>query len=384
MPKSVRGDRGNRPSEGLASLARLGVDSGGTLIERTNDVGGAMDRALQRMACIYSLAFRDENASDGRRRSVAVRLNRPDLRAVHAGAYTLRSEQAQYEAALRAAHFIPSEPDTEAFRATLLPLRPASAREWRGQIALTFALHPSAVAELERRDPEFGIVLSRGASVVHRVKRRVRLDPASGESATPVVMTFLEPVELPGGTYALAAVLFDPAAPAPRSVQLSVELPEVPRGEPFLVGPVLGRRGGASVVIRSDGSDPHTGAPRSGGDEIDVERASGGFEPLVGPRLAEPTDVVVLTQICVVGAADVVTLPAVTRVLRSAAGLVLGELEPVRASLDGSGEVRCANLVDVVPAAALRPGGDYLFEAALAVEGGASRPAGTAHFSVAP
>jgi hypothetical protein len=336
---------------------------------------------MKRMACNYALAIRDDDPRDGRRKSVMVWMRRPGLRAVHALAYTLRSDAVKRESVLRAAYFSPGLFDTGTVRAVLLPLRPASTGHWTAQIALSFPVEAPRSGD-SGRGAELGVVLRRGSTIIHSVQRSVRLEPTGEPSSGHVRVTFLEPVDIPPGKYALSAVLSDPATPAPQSVAIDVELPEIPRGELFLVGPLLGRRSGGSVVVRSRGSDARSGARGVSDDAGDSIGAHGGFEPLVGPLLDEPTDVIAVTQVCELASRETIAPPLVTRSLRSASGSTIGQFDPVRVSLDGTGELRCASLVDKLPVGAFKRGVEYVFEAGFAEGAAGSRRA--AHFAVAP
>jgi hypothetical protein len=284
-------------------------------------------------------------------------------------AYTLRSDAAKRESVLRAAYFSPGLFDTGTVRAVLLPLRPASSSRWTAQIALSFPVEAPRSGD-SGRGAELGVVLRRGSTIIHRVQRNVRLEPTSEASSGHARVTFLEPVDIPPGTYTLSAVLSDREVPAPQTVAIDVELPEIPRGELFLVGPLLGRRSGGSVVVRSRGSDAR--------DSIGEH---GGFEPLVGPLLDEPTDVIAVTQVCELASRETIAPPLVIRSLRSASGSTIGQFDPVRVSLDGTGELRCASLVDELPAGAFKRGGEYVFEAGFAE--GATSSSRAAHFAVA-
>ena len=363
------------------------MDSGGTLTERSNDAGLALDRALQRATCTYALGFGDDDSREDRRRPVTVWIRRKGLRAVHAAAYALRSEAARRESVLRAAYLAPALFDTGTVRAGLLPLRPASASKWSAMLVMTFIGPMSEALGAEPRDSEFGVVLGRGSEIVHRVERTIRLEPLREAAAAPPLVTFLEPIEVRPGQYTLTAVLSDPAIPAPLSVRVEPDLREVPRGELFLVGPLMGRRTAAGVVVRSPGNERRS-APTAGAaqDAIGYE----GFQPLLEGRLEELSEFVALTHVCMVDADAGLTMgPAVVnRVLRSASGSVIGQLEPVPVALDDAGEVRCQTLMDVLPSRAFRDGGEYLFEASLSTgageDGADDGTPQAARFSVAP
>jgi len=326
------------------TLARLALDSAGVTTSRTNDAGLAVARALNRMDCTYVLAIRDNDPRDDRRKSVEIWMKRPGLRAIHAIGYTLRSNAERRESVLRAAYLAPAIYDDGSVRGALIPLRPASRSQWTAAIAVSLPAASGTGAKAQ--DAQLGIMLRRGATVVHEVQRDVRLEPA-GEGTSPQRIIVLEQVELPPGTYALSAVLVGPGKTAPQSVAVEATVPELPRDRWFLVGPVLGRRPEGDVVLRS-------------GDE------PGGFEPLVEPVLDRPADVVAVTHVCAVRGSGAGPEPLVARALRSGSGEMLGEMDPVRVRVEDRGDVRCASLVDELPAEILKPGGTYVFEASFA------------------
>ena len=321
------------------TLARLALDSAGAVTARSNDAGLAVARALNRMDCTYALAIRDDDPRDDRRKSVEIWMKRPGLKAIHAIGYTLRSGAERRESVLRAAYLAPAIYDDGSVRGALIPLRPSSRSRWAAEVAVSF---PAAGAGAKAQDAEVGIMLRRGATVVHEARRNVRLE-AAGEGTSPRRIIVIEQVELPPGTYSLSAVLAGPGRAAPRSVAVEAAVPELPRDGWFLIGPLLGRRAEGDVVMRS-------------GDE------PGGFQPLIEPVLNTPADVVAVTQVCAARGSGAGPEPLVARALRSGSGEMLGEMDPVRVRVEDRGDVRCASLVDELPAEILKPGGTYVFE----------------------
>lgn len=352
----------------LASLARLGVDTGGTLTERSNDSILALNTALNRLSCVYSLGFRDSDLSEARRKSLSVSVRGNGLRAAHAAAYELRTEAMRRESLVRAAYVSPQSFDTGGIRAAVQRLRPASRRDWSAQIAVNVDLED---APAPGRNAELGIVLSRGSSVVREVARTISLEDAAEHPFGNNALTFLEPITLPPGKYVLSTVVFDSATQVPRSTQVAFEIPGVPRDGPFLVGPLLGRRRGDGRVIRGVGGDSQSSSQRSIGNDVP-------YVPLVGARIDGPSDVILVTQVCDVARDDGITARRVGRALRSPSGSLVGEFEPQRISLDGREAVRCGGLVDVVPSSTLAQDGEYTFEARFVED--AAAPIASARF----
>jgi hypothetical protein len=148
----------------------------------------------------------------------------------------------------------------------------------------------------------------------------------------------------------------NPSPADPHATELEIELPEVPKKELFLVGPILGRPAGPNLVVMGKGV--------VGGSEIGSESS---FEPLLVQQVSEPTDLVSLTQACFVGSKKRATnkrhdTVSISRSLRGEQGAIVGDLDPVSLSLDGYDEVHCQNLVDVIPGSSL-PDGEYTFQA---------------------
>jgi len=358
---------------GLASLARLASDTGGRYSENTNDYTLAYARAQRDAACVYTLGFYLTDERFERPRSVIIRVNRPGLRAIHSSRHKARSESEQYTSLLRAAWVAPEMFQTGVVRAHLFPLRPSSKNAWEGLLAVRFPvpLGGGPPVEIQR---EFGAVLARGPAVVHRFSRQITLQPEDTAEASEPTITFLEPVTLTPGTYTLTAVLTEPGRGDPHASKITLEVPEVPRKELFLVDPLLGRVAGGNLVIEGQ---------RVGKDRIRSETT---FEPLLIRDLDDPGELVALTQVCWVGSkrgpkAKLLQDASVDRKLRTADGRPAGDIDPVPLTLDEGTRIRCQNLLDTIPASRLKDG-EYTFEATLASPRIDDPPAVTVRFAV--
>lgn len=344
----------------LVTLARLAADTGGRFSERTNDVTLAYGRAQSDLSCVYSLGFRDPEATDGRARTARVNVRRPGLRVMHPSSYVFRSDATREESAVRAAFVSPGAAETGVVRAHLFPLRPNSKRRWEGLLAVSFPM-PLAGAAAAPAQRDFGAVVNKGPKVAHSFNRRISLQPLDPSSPTERWVVFLEPVSLDAGEYTLTVVVNDPEGQRADTARAEIELPRVPRGETFFVGPLLGRASSSNLVVTGGGDVP---------DEDQVG-SPGSFEPLLVQRVDGSEDLVALTQVCAVGSskrndaeAPTGTAAMIGRVLREAGGRTLGTLPEVPLSLEGDGTIRCQNLLDVLPVSTLRRG-EYVFEAVL-------------------
>jgi len=342
-------------SNTLVSLSRLANDSGGRFTELTNDYSLGYARAQRDLTCVYSLGFYVKAGKEDRVQNVSVRVRRPGLRAIHPTKYIFRSKSKKRESLLRAAWIAPEMFQSGVVRAHLWPLRPTSKKAWYALLAVSFTV-PLAERSGEEVHREFGATLHNGSRPVHRLSRRIKLQPDSPDVHSEPYITFLEALRLKPGRYTLTAVLADPSEADPHATKVEIELPEVPKKELFLVGPILGRPAGPNLVVMGKGF--------AGGSEIGSESS---FEPLLIQQLSEPTDLVSLTQACFVGSKKRAnkkrhSTVSISRSLQGEHGEIVGDLDPVSLTLEGYDEVHCQNLVDVIPGGSL-PDGEYVFQA---------------------
>jgi hypothetical protein len=333
----------------LASLARLAIDSGGRFTERTNDLSRGVTRARRDRTCVYSLGFDATDSEEDRIRDVLLRVHRPGTRVIYPGKFVVRSAEAKRESSIRAA-FHGMSPETDRIRAGLYPLRPLPGGKWGGVVAVSFELPLDETTEnaVER---DFGAVLHYGPRVSHRFDRRVRVTPR--ETSASRRITFMEPVKVKPGRYILSVVLSAPLTGRDDRARVEVDVPVIPKGSLFIVGPFLGRRAGTNLVL-------HSGGSAEAGDTVGAQSS---FDPLLPPRIDAPQDLVALTRVCrsgsrkrAAGDADAAP-PVIHRVLQDAgSGAVLGRLPEVRLALEGAGRVRCQNLLDVLPSSSMASG----------------------------
>jgi hypothetical protein len=365
-------------SKGLVSLARLAVESGGRFTENTNDLALGFARAQRDQACVYSVGFYEHDPKEDQAQPITIRVRPAGLHVVYPSAYIVRSSLARKQSLLRAAFFSPETFETGVVRAHVFPIRPASKDSWEGLLAVSF---PVSLASAGGRtvEREFGGVLSNSAGAVHQFSRTIRLEPKSEDVASEPLVTFLEPVELRPGKYSLTTVLSDAAAVAPHAAKVECDVPAIPKAESFLVGPILGRRAGKDVVVRSaapSGPGPHRVVV---GDTIGDWNS---FDPLLVQEVDDPTDLVVMTFACVAGDKHGSHSRTVLRRFRTADGQAIGSLDPVTVEIEKGSGIQCQMVLDVLPSRSIKQGGDYLFDAALAPASGRDPDWSAARFSV--
>jgi hypothetical protein len=327
------------------------VDTGGRYTEATNDLALAYARAHRDLGCTYTLGFYVDGDVEGRPRRLSVNVKRPGMRAIHPSRYVFRSDSEKRESVLRAAWISPEMFQTGVVRAHAFPLRPRSDQLWEALLAVSFAvpLSDSGGREVQR---QFGASLHSSKGVHHRFARTVRLQPDSAEVTSEPVVTFLERVVLKPGVYSLTAIVSDPLDERPHANRVRIEIPEIPKRELFLVGPILGQPSGPNLIVMSGQIE---------GD--DSQGAENSFEPLLVQQVDGPVDLVSLTQACMIGKkkGKLESSTSVTRSVRDHEGDVLGELDPVPLQLEGQDKIRCQNLVDILPGTSFA-NGEYVFE----------------------
>ncbi len=235
-------------------------------------------------------------------------------------------------------------------------LRPKDRRSWDALLAVSFPVHFDGEDPKAERD--FGATIRRGSRIVQAFNRRITLRAAAGKTSRRQV-TFLEPLEVGPGGYEVRAVVSDPRGERPSSALARFEVPSVPRKRAFLVGPILGSRAGMDVVVRADEpSQQKPRKPRPKEDRAPRDRVGTGasFEPLLVQEVARGEPVFALTQACGVLSPKDSSSGKVVRSLSSESGRSVGTLDPVSIDLDGSDEVSCRNLLDLIPTAVLEPG----------------------------
>jgi hypothetical protein len=175
--------------------------------------------------------------------------------------------------------------------------------------------------------------------VAHTFHRTVTLT-GSGASRERRV-TFLEPTVLKPGRYEVHAVLADPASEKPFAAVAEVVVPEIPRWQPFLVGPILGRRSGDDVVVFGGGSDR------------------------VGSETRPNTPLAALTQACIVQPLMWEGPWIVERSLISDSSDVATAMPAIQFAPEGKSRIFCEKVFDEMPLEDL-PLGRYSFQATLA------------------
>jgi VWFA-related protein len=361
------------PVGGSPSLARLATQSGGRFTYLTNDLSLGYARAQRDLACRYTVGFYVEAGEMQDRRAINVNVKRVDdfhvysPEIVHYG-----SAEERRRARLEAAFNDPGPLDEPLIRTQAFPLRPRSTNAWDGLWVVRFPWPvPADGATLE-----VAAKLMRGHLSAGEFEREFRVEPGSpgGAGARPV--TVVGETRLKPGSHTLTVVVSRAGGERLHTSRVEFAVPEVPRGEIFLRGPVLAKAVRDGVLIRvADHGERTAGPPELssmlGEDEtVDVE-------PVVVHDF-DPTDrILARWDACYVGrgeasAANGRKQQVVRRVFRQSDNGVVHEFEPVPLDLGGEdgdqGAVSCQGRVDDFPPGTLEPG-SYELEIAVLANG---------------
>ena len=244
-------------------------------------------------------------------------------------------------------------------RAQVFPIEPRGRKTWDALIAIDFPIPPSKPGA-GPHEREFGAVLQKGPNVVKEFARAVRIELPAGR------LEFLEPATLSPGAHTLTAVLSGLEGGDPFTVHMELTIPEIPTRRPFLVGPMLGRHGGADVVIM--GGEDRRGAP------VDRVGSKESFRPHLVTEFDRTQPLAAFTLACV-GKRGAKQGPwRVRRRLDTASGkeTVTSE-EAIFAGIDKQ-PMSCEQYFDEVAVSGLAPG-PYAFTAVIGKGDGKSVPA---------
>lgn len=335
--------------------------TGGRLTRNTNDSTIAYARARRDLGCRYTLGFYDRHPEEDKRHRISVESRRPGVHLIHAARYSFPSAKERRILNLEAAYLAPRQFEGGGLRAHLFPLQPQSPKSWDAVLAMDFPVDLAAKDGTSTR--EFGAVLLRGSEPVHSFQRSITLEPPEAAADSPGAaprVTFVEPVTLGPGTYSLTAVMSDPKGEVPFGAVGSLTLPKIPRREPILSGPILGRRRGSDVVVYGGGD--------AGGASADRVGAKDAFRPLLVDEVDRTEPVAALTTVCVVGAKAKDPPWTIHRGLVTASGEPAGSLADFTLRPAGKLPVQCERLLDELPVARMKPG-LYTFRAVLDAAG---------------
>jgi hypothetical protein len=322
----------NAPVSTLAGppmLRRLANETGGRMTTGTNEIGLAYAKAHRDLGCNYTAGFYDNRTVRDKKRRLTLRLiDRPELRIVYPEFYVVRSPEEKRKSLFRTATITPQMFESETMQVNLFVLEPRSPSRWQSLLAVEFRAGGEAfIDEGERWELKAQVRRTNG-TIVRSFKEKVRMpatDPATGATAA---VTLYRGMRLRPGRYIVSAVLSDPQADTPVAATRPAVIAKVPKGEPFMVGPILGHTATAD----------HT------------------FEPLLGGEAERGEVLDALTVVCLVGSEAAVDVREIGRQVTRWGGAGALQFDAVSARLGEEGGVSCERVLDRLPTEGLEPG----------------------------
>ena len=320
---------------GPEMLRRLAVETGGRMTSETNEIGLAYANAHRDLGCTYTLGFYDPmtRMDKGRRLTIVV-MDRRGLRVVYPQFYVVRSPEAKRKSLFRTAAMTPQMFESDEMSVDLFVLGPHSGRRWRALIAVELTLGADVFIGQDETWVVKGLLRKPNGTIMHRFKKKIPMPATVPGRTEPQVVTVFHEFHARPGRYVVSAILADPNAQNPRSATRPAEVARIPRGKPFLVGPILGHR----TEIESD------------------SKHRLGFEPLMVAEAERGKPLESLTVVCVVDAEEAIDVREIGRIVSSWDGNGAQRFDPVAVQLPKSGKVNCHELVDRVATATLEPG----------------------------
>lgn len=336
-------------------LFRLASMTGGRLTSNTNDYTIGYARARRDLGCRYTIGFYDHHPEANKQHRVEVNSRRKGVHLIYGARYSFPSQKERRTLALEAAYLVPKQFEGGGLRAHLFPLQPEDTKRWNALLVVDF---PAAIPRAESDSTwQFGVVLSKGGSLVHKFDRTLALkSQGDSEEGDPPRVTFVEPVILTPGSYSLTAVLAGPDDATPFGRIADLTMPKLPKREAILSGPILGRRRGDDVVVYGGGD-----AKGAAGDRVG-ERSS--FRPLLDNEVNRAQPLAALTHVCILLPKAKYGPWSISRRLETETGASAGSLSDVTFNATARTKVQCERMLDELPVGQLKPG-RYTFRAML-------------------
>jgi VWFA-related protein len=317
-------------------LRRLANETGGRMTANTNDIGLAYAKARRDLGCTYTLGFYHPASRTDQKRRLTIRVNdRYDVRVVYPEFYTVRSPEEKRRSMFRTAAMAPQMFESDEIKTDLFLLAPHSASRWRSVLAIEVRLGADAFVDEGEEWELKGMLRKPNGTIVRSFKKTIPMPPTDPITGKTPVVTVFQPLRTRPGRYVVSAVLSDPEATRPIAATRPAVIAEIPRGEPFLVGPLLGHLATDVGETLPDESD---------------------FEPMLVPEARRGEPLESWTVVCSVGAKSPVSIREIGRVLTSWEGSGAQRFDPVSALLSDESKVSCHHLIDRVDTARLEPG----------------------------
>jgi VWFA-related protein len=331
-------------AQGVRILSKLAMDTGGRIPPRgAKDLSLSYARAQRDLSCRFTLGYRTTAENAARPHTILIRPLIPKVDVHFPREHRVWSEKDLAASRMRAAYAYPARFEHPLVRTTVMPFRPTDRKAWDVFVAnhLPMPVGPDG-AELE-----IGATVTRIGDAKPEEFRRKFEVPTDPSGVQPV--TVYADAKLKSGWHTLTVVLTSPDVEgAIVSTESKFEVPEAPKRETFVLGPLIARVVKQGVLIRADDEPTADTAV----DRILKDGES--FEPLAVYDVSADERLILGWSIC--SSEKRVPTASIERKFVAEDGTLSLALDDVDLATEGSGSVRCHVLLDPIDAGALEPG----------------------------
>jgi VWFA-related protein len=331
-------------AQGVRILSKLAMDTGGRIPPRgAKDLSLSYARAQRDLSCRFTLGYRTDAANAAKPHTILIRPLIPKVDVHFQREHRLWSEEDLERSRMRAAYAYPARFEHPLVRTTVLPFRPTDRRAWDVFVAnhLPMPVGPDGATL------EIGATMTRIGDTTTEEYRR-KFDVPTDPSGVQPVTVFADS-RLKSGEHTLTIVLTSPDVEGTIvSTESKFAVPEAPKRETFVLGPLVARVVKQGVLIRADDEETADTAV----DRILKEGES--FEPLVVHDAGADERLIVGWSVC--SSEKRVPTATIERKVVAEDGTLSLALDDVDLATEGLGYVRCHVLLDTIDAGTLKPG----------------------------
>jgi VWFA-related protein len=352
-PVSAEGLQPGGPAGGSPALARLANDSGGRYARFSNDLSVPYAWAQRDMSCRYALGYYADTDVSRKQRLLGVKTRRSGVVIRTPAQIRYWSDEEQQASRIRAAFANPGKTESPLLRVQVFPFRPSGKSAWESLLTVSFPLHLDANGATR----QIGASLDRGVVTVDSAQETFRFDPPRDGKAgvRPVTLYDIEKVKT--GQHSLTIVVNDPATGQIHSNKLDFAIPEIPKSQIVVRGPMLAR-------VAEDGVRIKVGKEKGEGD-TPLDRLIGpeaSFEPLIVHQVKPDDALLAAWEICAIDVSPPAGATVERRLRRD--GEIVHRLDPLPLALEGKKKLLCQRGLDKLDGGTLEEG-SYRFEVAV-------------------
>ncbi|MDX1388069.1 MAG: VWA domain-containing protein, partial [Acidobacteriota bacterium] len=354
MPEPKAGLRSTKDGAGgKRILTELAVATGGSMSVRTDDLSSSYRMAQRDLSCRYILGHYLNAEEALQAQTVKIAVDRESAQLRYPSRIRMSSEAERRKSRLRAAFVDPERFENPLMRARVVPIQPRSWGSWDAIVALSFPVpvtFDGAEIDLRAR-------LTRGSNEVDRFREHFSVPPLEMAGIATHPVSLLGNTTLKTGAHSMTVVLTSPDLSEIATASVQFEVPEVPRREAFIRGPVLAREVGEGIAVRasSERQRPATALDDIVGDGKELE-------PLLVHEVFSTETVLAGCVVCSEGNGLAKNGGVLDRRIIDEEGHTTHVLDPLDLDLVATktGNLRCQRVLDRLPASTLDPGEYHL------------------------